>query len=479
VIDRFLRRLLRIPYSPFLLLVVPPIIGVVRALEEDLLFGLGTATTTTVLEFGFSYLVLLLLLAAAFRIASGRDVRELVGAAAVGLVIAWLPPLLDLLLPRGPDFRYFYLRSFEWDFAAPYEPLGETVTIWLALAVATAFLGWLTRSGRRTLLGAALVYVSLQVFGWVVHAGAAALAESADLRPPMVDPVSLLLVAFAVYAALNARTLGPSLRRVGHALPWGLAAALGARLAGGSWAEATFKAVVMAFAFLLVLLANDYFDREQDAAAGGRARAASGDDAVFAFGLQAALSAWALLHYKHGGFLIVLFFLAANAYHLPALRFKRLFCLGYKIEGVCGMACFLFGLQDAHGYPPGPRTALLALLALGGFSLGSMFKDYKDIDQDRAARVGTIYTLFLARGRSLAGIHAFVRISLTLALLVPAVWLAALGQPTLAWLPVALAAPVPAIFLGAFADRRVAVESALWALAFHLLLFVRAAPALV
>jgi 4-hydroxybenzoate polyprenyltransferase len=113
---------------------------------------------------------------------------------------------------------------------------------------------------------------------------------------------------------------------------------------------------------------------------------------------------------------------------------------------------------------------LIAGLAFTGFLIGSALKDYKDIPQDRAAGVETIYTLLLARGRKLSAVHHGVSSLLTIVLLIPVVVVGMLTRfdPLLA--PLIVVAAVPQVMLIALDNRLHAVESALWVINAYLAL---------
>jgi len=191
--------------------------------------------------------------------------------------------------------------------------------------------------------------------------------------------------------------------------------------------------------------------------------------------LQVLLVVWALCFHPIGFFSLILFFALFTLYQLPPMRLKRLFCGSYRTEGLAAGACVLFGAQRPaeQGW-----LALTMVLVIGGFSVGSWFKDYKDIDQDRAAGVGTIYTRGMKKGRSIAGIHAFVRVVLAAVLLVPPLWLWFTAG---AWLSggilIVLTAAIVLWLLG-LRDRTKGVESSLWVLSGYLAVLAFTVPAL-
>jgi len=151
------------------------------------------------------------------------------------------------------------------------------------------------------------------------------------------------------------------------------------------------------------------------------------------------------------------------------------------------MAAFLFGAMeislarslDGEGLPEGAWVLLFALLSFGAFSLGSMFKDYKDIDQDREAGIGTIYTRYLSKGRSLESIHWFVIISTTVMLLVPPVWLYVLDKPLKHSIVLLVLALIPALLLKLMKNPKTAVGATLWAFNAYFMVLALIAPKMV
>jgi hypothetical protein len=481
IVSRFFARLMRIPYTPYLFLLVPLVVASLRLLLEHAVSPRwGTSRSITLdqlLEVYGGYLLLHLSLAVAFGLAASRPARDFVGVVAVGLVLAWLAPLLDLLLPEQAGLYYQYSSRFSWSFVGETQPLGEVVSLWVAIFASALFILWLTRSPWRALLAAALAWVALQIFMWGHYALAELLSSVVDGGAPRADILVTAVAALAMVVAVSP-SIRPSVARANHALPFFAVAALGARLAGAAWPEAILRGAVMGLAFVLVIIANDYFDRDDDASAGGEARPARHEDAVVALAYHLLLFAWVAATDAAAVVPLALFFVAWLAYHHPALRFKRLFCLGYKIEGVSAACCFLYGTQARPPIELELWRILFAGLLVGGFALGSSFKDYKDIAQDRAAAVGTIYTRYLARGYDLAAIHTFVVFSLAVVLLVPVVWLGVRGAPLWVAVGLGLAALVPSGLLRSMASPRSAVEAAMWALGGFLMLLAVAAPRL-
>lgn len=495
-VDRLFQRVMTIPSTPYLVVLVPTIVGTFRLLEESLwnprlvvpgVLGSGfPGALARTAHFVTFYALLQLALALGLALVTRRKTTDLVGPVSVGLVFAWLPPLLELCVPVEYRRGFAYFRELDFDFFTEYQSTGESVTVWLVVAAAALFSGWLTRRWSRALLGALTGYSLVLALGWgwttiarvVLEAGgSASLPGHGPGSTAGLAVVQLLglLGILGLLAGMRPRSFLPSLARFNHALPWGLLAGLSARFAGNDWLVTIERAIIMALAFQFVALANDYLDREQDAGAGGTARPATADDLVLSTYLQVLLLAWALC-FRPTGFPALLLALALSAlYHLPPLRLKRLFCGSYRTEGLAAGACVLFGGQEPE---PQGWLAVTMVLAIGGFSVGSWFKDYKDIDQDRAARVGTIYTRLLKRGRSLRGIHWLVRGSLTAMLLVPPLWLVLTERSWLLAIGLACIALLVGFVLLSLPSRKRAVEASLWGLTAYLAVFMVFAPML-
>lgn len=478
IVGRQLRRLEDTPYTPWLLVVPPVLVGAVRAVEEAVRVT-GFASISVVVHDITFYVGVLVLMAAVVGAASGRGARRVLGPVALGLGVGVLPPVVDLFLDGPPHAKYLYFREFHWDFAAPYELPGETVCLWVSVVLAGAYVAWTSRSWWRPLLALAGTWAAMQFLLYFWQVPIAWGVDLGDLPTRLLafNLVAAVLAATAV-AWWHRDTLGPSLARVNHALPFGMLAAAGARAAGQGWAAAAAKAIVMVLAFLAVIVVNDHVDRDQDAAAGGPARPATAGDAVLAWALQALLLACVAADFQQGLGPLVAFLAAWAAYHLPALRWKRWMMVAYNTEGLGAATSFLFGVAAWQKYPQDPWLATVAVLLIGGGAVVSVLKDDKDVEADRAAGVQTLYTVLTGRGVALRTARIGVGVAATACTLVPPIWLLGWGgaDPVAAGVALGLAA-APAACLAAFRDRTRAVESALWALSLYFAAIAWAMPA--
>ncbi len=480
-IDGFLKRITSIEYSTNLLVFLPVIVGGVRVFQEELFFGFEGAEPYLAHNYIIGYLFLMLMISGALCLGTGLDYKTTTGVTSVGLVFAWVPSLIDLGLgvPEGRMYKYF--PTFQWHFIHPEQPIGETITLWVAVFAAGLFAYWATKKVLPIFITSGLIYLILQIYAFGWYKLCDLISDGKHLSTAETMSLSGILLAFFLYSVMNHKTMGPSFIRCNHSFPWGLIAIIGSRFIGEEWSISIVKGIIMTLAFQLIVVANDYFDREQDQSHGGKARPVSRDDMIFASCLMILLALWVLIYYEKAFFLVMLFLAVFTAYHVPGLRFKRLFCLNYLIEGSAGMFCFVLGIMRFYAVGPmGPALVhslpkqqwglLFSVLIMGGFSFGSIFKDYKDIEQDRFDNIGTIYTRYLKKGRSLLAIHRFVVSSNLLLLLVPPGWLLFQGEVTVLTFLLVILAFLSAATLYKVKNKKTAVEGTLWIINIHLLI---------
>ncbi|MBU3917820.1 UbiA family prenyltransferase, partial [bacterium] len=482
-INTFFERITTVPYSSLLLLFVPIIVACIRILEEELFFGFEGATPYLVHNYVIGYLFVMLMIAGSFHLGTGLDIKKTAGFTSVGLVLGWLPALIDLALGMTEGRVYMYFPTFQWHFIYPEQMLGETITLWFVIAASGVFAFWATRNVLRTVFTCFLIYITLQIYtyGWLKICEL--FSDEKYLRSTESTSLVGIFLVLLLYCLFNYKTIGPSFKRCNHSFPWGLVSVIGSRLIGEVWTISIVKGIIMALAFQLIVITNDYFDREQDQSNGGKARPVSKDDMIFASYIMVLLALWMLIYHDRAFFLIMVFFALFTAYHLPGLRFKRLFCLNYKIEGSAAMICFVLGIMrfyidgpmgtiPVHSLPRHSWAIIFSFLVMGGFSLGSMFKDYKDIEQDRFDKIGTFYTRNLKKGRSLSSIHRFICISNTVLFLVPPIWLLSRNEYSPLTFLLFMLAFLNGITLHTVKNKKNAVEGTLWLINIYLLIFV-------
>lgn len=490
-IDKFLTRVTQIPYHANLFILIPVVIAGVRGILEGCVLHSQHPYSFAVHGIVF-YVLLQQTMILALRLSSGLGYREITNIVTVGLVLAWLPPIIDLLLPFQPQRIYSYSWEFHWNFAAPYLLRGETITLWLIIAGCAIVIYWATHKISRAVLSVIASYCVLQFVAWGWFQIAAIAGKLTAIEPFKIMTWLGILLSGALYIGNNPQTMLPSLWRFSHAVPWAAVAMIGSRMSDDAWCITAFKGLTIALAVQLGIFTNDYHDSQADAGEGGQARPVTHDDMLFVTYLQILLVAFFLTFHVVAWQLLMLFFTLTAAYHTPPLRLKRLFCASYKMEGIAAVICFLLGalrlnVTDMEGsmtsgmtdlFAKGNWVNVCAFLFFGGFSLGSMFKDYKDIDQDKADKVGTIYTRYLKKGYSLPAIHAFIVVSNYLMLITPPLLLLMYGSSVWASMTLLLLAPAPSIALWQVSSPKYAVEYAMWALNVYLFVLVFTVPTL-
>lgn len=472
-ISTFFERITLIKYSSSLLIFVPIIVTCIRVFQEELFFRFEAATPYLVHNYLIGYVFLMLMIAGALHLGTGLDIKRTTGVAAMGLLFAGLPAFIDLGLGNINDRIYMYFPTFQWYFSHPGQMIGETITLLGAVLVSIIFAFWATQSIIRTIFTGFLIYGVLQIYsyGWLKICELLINEKHLELVEGM--SLSGILLVFFCYSLYNYKTIGPSIMRFNHSLPWGFIVLVGSQLIREAWTVSIIKGIIMALAFQLIVVANDYFDRKQDQSHGGSGRPVTQGDMVFVSFLMVLIAWWILIFHDRAFFLILLFFSVFTAYHIPSLRFKRVFFLNYTIEGIGAMSCFTFGIMRfylngpsgpivAHSFPTQSKALLFSFLAFGGFTLGCMFKDYKDIEQDRYDNVSTIYTWFMKKGRSLNSVHHLVCLLNPFIYITPVIFLYFENGPFYLCVILFVLAFLPSITLYSIKNKKMAVESTLW-----------------
>jgi hypothetical protein len=397
-----------------------------------------------------------------------RRLDQTGGVASVGLLAGVFPPLLDGVIAPGHEISYGFSVPGDWLFTSEAVPPGEAIVLWVVIVSIGLFVWVVRRSALDGLLALAGAWVLMQFI--MVFEVAALECLLADTGRP-VQRVVYLGVTFGVFVLLRARALLPSLVRINHALPLGAISLAGALWVGHGWPAALALAALMTTSMWIVVVQNDWYDREQDRRGGRRVGVERNDCTwMWFFYLAGVLTvmAWSQV----AGWLLALYLAAATLYHLPGVRLKRVFCVSYKIEGVWGATAFLLGARGAPGAYGSPIDGWIlwpVLLAFAGQSLVSGLKDYKDVEADAAARVYTWYTLARRRGRNVESVHRWLAGACFAALLSAPLLLGAVAgfHPWLAIACVLAAASAACVLL--VRDRRRAVEALFWVLTAYLL----------
>ncbi len=423
---------------------------------------LAQASFYTAMFLAFSALVAVLL---------RRPYTAVANAVSVGLLFGLAPPLFDLALGGAGVQPYIYFRSFKWSLFAADQPLGESLVLWGLIVATGIFVLAVSHSFLKAVIAWLVSYGIVQLIAlwaiWVQHMPLNGPRQHAAVA------VGLTVAAALIYAGLQWKQLGPSLRRFVHALPMAALAAGGAFWVGASDTTALCRAGLVFFTFLVLIVHNDYYDRKEDLRAGRPARVTENDVLFTSFLLL--LLAWGQLRIAPLlPWLVAAIALLGLLYHHPSFRLKSRFCLSYKIEGGFALFSFLCGAVTETGFAKETPLFWPLLLVFGGGSLLSMAKDYKDIESDRAENIQTLYVRLLRKGWPESRINRMVAAAITLGLLLPPGWLLA-SHGLIGW-PVALllCATLPGFSLLKSASRNVAVKRCLWSFALYLTLLALA-----
>jgi 4-hydroxybenzoate polyprenyltransferase len=449
VLERLFRAAERRRYTLGLALATPGWITVVRVLlERELSLGpvaLGRPPFPFFAHVYVFYLALLVCLTALLARVAKTPWTQAVGLVSMGLTLGTVPPLIDVAIYGIGQFAYEYqpaLAEFPWTLHQPPRvlPWGETIVLWSTIALMT-LAALRARVGAVRVIGMAVgTWALVVLFLVLMPAGSVLASRQLSLAP---SEWRNALFAVATFAGAVAAT-GTGVRLVKRTLHVALAPLI--CLLGASFKGAVDGNVALACLHLALLsagfaLANDFYDREEDAAAG---RPPPLDESsahllavvplipvlhVLAFRLELGL---ALL-----GFAIV-----SYAYHADPLRLKCVFPLSYKTEGFLGGLAFFAGLTAV---PPGfltPTHLWVALVVTLGTPAALVFKDWKDADADTTANVRTAFVVLEARGWP----RARVRV-LTAALLLVSLGVVAFGVAH--WKPAALLPLLTLAVLGA------------------------------
>jgi 4-hydroxybenzoate polyprenyltransferase len=469
LINRICGSLSRIPFSVYLLIFVPVVIAGGRAVQELLYFGIRpgfTACSLPFLNYVVTYMLEQICVVAVFAIATGQNYRRFVGVVSVGLLLAWLPPFLDgaLLLVgiHQPHQMYIFFQEFSWHFFSGKQLIGESITLWISVLAVALYLAWCSRSVIRTLIGVFLYYVLLQILGFLWPGCVIAITGNLNVESQMyMDLIGLALYG-VVYFFLEFKTMFPSILRLGHALPWGLLAAIGARLSGHDWWLVILYGVIFSVVVQMMVYANDYFDSAADSSCGGKARPVTRDNLVFSLFFSGILALHVFWIDADRFYLVATFIALWHSYHLPSIRLKRVLGVSYMMEGLSAVLALLFGMGLKGLKSDSILIFVCVCMAFFGFLIGSIMKDYKDINQDRAAGVNTLYTRLTESRFSLGGIHLVISSLLTVALAIPAVYLFVVGESAGKLVLLGVLALLPQVCLLAIGSKRAAVQSAIW-----------------
>lgn len=470
-IDAFLSRIEERPYRAERIILVILFVGLVRSVEEIYLaykgYSLLTLAHFTAFYFA-TYLGFTLLAAILVR----RDWKQTSQVIFYGILVGILPPLIDVFVSGPGNFEYKYLTKFYPLLHGEGNPIGEALTVWLSLAAFAFYIYIRTRSVLRSLIGMVAAYAFL-IFMVLYYPLAAKFIQSTglEIRGNTARGLAFIFLSFVLYVSMNTRRFLPSLKRVNHALPWVVLVFLGATVIGGIQAMTWLHALIVLFIHQGIIFANDYYDRDSDRA-NNRICILNKDDVFIIHSLIVWIVLIMCFQDRKIGMLYILYVVATIAYHHPSFRLKDIFPLNHMTEGLVAALAFLVGMASASAAQFNAVELLYVLVVSIGFTVGSLFKDYKDIPGDRLTSTRTIYIILQDRGIALEGIHRGVTFMMLCLLLAPMPWLYTQGVGIFPILLVVLLLILPVFFTLRHANKVTAVERTVWLLSGYLISLV-------
>lgn len=472
-IDRLFTRIEERPFYFHRVFFAVVFVGGLRWLEDDTLARLGHGYGQ-VIHYSAWYLLLYMCISAAVGLATGKGWKKTSSIVSYGIYIGIFPPWIDALYYGLGNFSYRYMLEFNWTFTGADFPIGETIVLWVSVAAAAGYGLQRTKSLLRGFGAGFAVYAVFLFCGWLLPKFAKEVLMAklffgeSLMAQNLIYTQWLIAVMIGIFFLIEFKALRHVLLRTAHALPFVAAVGLGAQFEGGYSARVLYLMFFVLLIHVLIIGENDYFDRAQDRFAGRNTLVSDYHVYFFrTFILWLALSFF-ILHVSIG-ILFTLYYIATLAYHHDSTRLKQICPINYKTEGVVGMFAYFIGAFALSKQHLSAETVIGGLLAFGGFSLVSMFKDYKDIDADRAGHVKTIYIWGESRGWPLQKTHRLVTAIVTVTLLL-APFLVLMTQSDISGfalgLVVVLALATP-ICLVAF-PKKLAVTTSLWSVTFYI-----------
>lgn len=359
------------------------------------------------------YLVVFILFSVILRYALSMPFKYVSNVVCVGLLIGLIPPIIDILLQNRDSVRYIYFSKFTWSLFEKGQSVSESAAIWIAIVGSGMFVLAMSKSISRALGTLVAAYVATQLCSGLVI-----LIRSLEVNNAYWVSITWLAISLLGYAFLRGRKLWGSLSRVVHTMPHSLLVFCGAAWIRRDLWKATGDMVLLMMINLVIVIQNDYYDRKEDTIA-KRGTRTSLDDVIFGNFIVFIILIIQLDSNQMLAFLLFLYCIVGFVYHHPSVRLKEHFCLSYKAEGITAMLAVLIGTFGTAGSYVKESMLLPCLLALGGGTVLSIPKDWKDVESDREAGIPSYYVLLTKKGRSELTIHRWIVAIVTVCLLVP------------------------------------------------------------
>ena len=459
VVSSWLLRIIAIqerrPHQFVVCFLIVAFVGIVRTLFEWIIGHQPLVFLNQSILISVSYYVMVLFLyTAPLALLVKQSWRTSMNVVLAAVFCGILPPIIDGVLSGAGTFRYQYVLDFPagwpWTLHSPDKglPIGETVVLWLTVALTSFYVWRKTANAYRGIAAAMLAYAVVVLHGGALPTLVEGLYPGSGWggkgAPITYAQLAVVLILYLLFRPAVATGL---LKRWHHTLPFILVCLIGGAMEGPPDSVLVWSVALVQLAFLVALAQNDYFDRDEDARQ-GRAPYVDREDVAVLNIVFLLLVFTLILNSSAIGYILLIIFLVSVLYSYPMYRGKRFFPANLKSEGVWGASSFLIGVASSagSGAPVDPTTlsftasteashnaadifdapTLVALLLVfSGWSMVAALKDFKDVRADARSGIQTLYTLAVRRGWGLHRVHRILSITVALSMLLP--------FPLLAW----------------------------------------------
>lgn len=321
----------------------------------------------------------------------------------LGMFGSLFPPFFTALLAHGPHGSYSYFNTFVWHFFSPEQPVGESIGLWLTIAIVGIYFLYRKKSLLYMLAGLVGAYVILQFSGWFLTIPTIFIAQmlqhtaaSTGVLLPFSINFLWIVVSLACLLLMRRRFFRATLKRFPHTLMRGILVIAGAQIAKGVTPLTLVDGIMFMIGFMLIQAENDYYDKGIDGTQ-SRASLITGDDLIFVRFFMLLLVLNLYIIQPALSILMGLFFLLGFMYNHPLFRLKKHFIGSSFVEGSAAFVGLLAGILSVQQSVSGAEILWVSLLS-AIFALVSNIKDYKDVDADRKAGIETLHVALDARG---------------------------------------------------------------------------------
>lgn len=465
-------------YTAFL--VISIVVGFGRWFLET---NLGVAKVNGLLPFAYAfyYIVVGFSFYMILRYIAGISPRYSLNSARLGLLVGFLPPLIDLVyasVVNRPIQNYSYylyedFRFFPAFFYAPQHgfPLGESVAVWLIILMTLVLTVRETRNPARIAGAAVAGYAVFLFFLILLPKG---IADFFTTNPPALNldlkmrlsgrnlttqyhvyfhfAIIILYLFFA-----NRYFRAAARKRFLHYLPFGAISAAPFVFTTNFSIVALCVPLLVMLNFLFACMQNDLYDSGllgKGKLAANPAGSAQQADVIKFFMILLLL----LIAYLYGlGNLLffpqLIFLLMTILYNLPETRMRFYLLGGQKIEGGWGVCALWSALVCFKMNPFQISTLLFTMVVFFGWAYISSIKDLKDLLNDNHAGRSTIFSFLRNRFRTLSHAVVFYKLQVAILLLLPLFYIVA-RKPIFNSILFFICAILPIWFVLHFARRR-------------------------